>query len=177
MLCQMPNWNYSQMILIYFLHDSTHTHNCFTALWNLSRTTQVSQYQKKHSPTHTHHGHQSPQSAFSIYYDLWHHPYSIHVLYSLSPQSLSRFSLVYLLAWYPPLHTPYILSPNLCLLFKAHAHTITTCSAVLRLCPLIPVSLSTLYLELYLVTLHHTIQQNDFQGWCLYVPTMWMVQS
>ena len=35
--------------------------------------------------------------------------------------------------------------------------TITTCSAVvLRLCPLIPVPLSTLYLELYLVTSHHT---------------------
>jgi len=39
------------------------------------------------------------------------------------------------LAWYPPLHTPYISSPNHCLLFAAHAHTITTCSAVvLRLC-------------------------------------------
>jgi len=29
----------------------THTHNRFTALWNLSGTTQVSRYQKKHSPT------------------------------------------------------------------------------------------------------------------------------
>ena len=29
----------------------THTHNRFTALWNLSGTTRVSRYQKKHSPT------------------------------------------------------------------------------------------------------------------------------
>jgi len=35
----------------------------------------------------------------------------------------------------PPLHTPYISSPNSCLLFATHAHTITTCFAVvLRLC-------------------------------------------
>jgi len=55
----------------------------------------------------------------------WHPPYSIHVLYSLFPQSLSKLSLVYLLAWYPPppLHTPYISSPNHCLLFAAqHRH-------------------------------------------------------
>ena len=83
----------------------THTHNRFMALWNFYGTTRVSRYQKKHSPTHTHRGHQSSLSAFSIYYDPWHRPYSIHGLYSLFPQSLSKFSLVYLLAWYPPLHT------------------------------------------------------------------------
>ena len=32
--------------------------------------------------------------------------------FSLCPQSLSKFSLVYLLAWCPPLHTPYISSPT-----------------------------------------------------------------
>jgi len=49
----------------------------------------------------------------------------------------------------PPLHTPYISSPNYCHLFAAHAHTITTCFAVVpRLCHLILVCLSTLYLEL-----------------------------
>ena len=47
----------------------------------------------------THRGHQSSLSAFSIYYDTWHPPYSIHMLYSLFPQSLSKFSLVYLLAF------------------------------------------------------------------------------
>jgi len=39
---------------------------------------------------------------------------------TLFPQSCSKFSLVYLLAWYSPLHTPYISSPNHCLLFAAH---------------------------------------------------------
>jgi len=103
------------------MHTHTHTHNHFMALWILSRTTRVSRYQKKHSPTHTHRGYQSSLSTFSVYYDLWHPPYSIHVLYSLFPQSLSKFSLVYHLAWHPPLHTPYISSPNLYLLFATHA--------------------------------------------------------
>jgi len=135
----------------------THTHNRFTALWILSGTTRVSRYQKKHSPTHTHHGHQSSLSAFSIYYNPWQPRYSIHVLCSLFPQSLSKFSMVCLLAWHPPLHTPYISSPNHYLLFATHAHTIATCfAAVPRLWHLILVSLSTLYLELYLVTSRHT---------------------
>ena len=111
-------------------HTHTHTHNHFTSLWNLSGTTRVSRYQKKHSPTHTHRGHQSSQSAFSIYYEPWHPPYSIHVLYSLFPQSLSKFTLVYLLAWYPLLHTPYISSPSHCLLFATDTHTIAACFAV-----------------------------------------------
>ena len=70
----------------------THTHNCFTTVWILSGTTRVSPYHKKHSPTHTHRGHQSSLSASSIYYHPWHPPYSIHVLYSLFSQSLSKFS-------------------------------------------------------------------------------------
>jgi len=40
------------------------THNCFTALRTLSRTTRVSWYQKKHSPSHTYHGHQSSLICF-----------------------------------------------------------------------------------------------------------------
>jgi len=65
------------------------THNHFTALWNLSGTTRVIRSQKKHSPTHTHRGHQSFLFAFSIYYHPLHPPYSIHVLYSLSTISPS----------------------------------------------------------------------------------------
>ena len=49
------------------------------------------------------------------------------VFFSLS---LSKFSLVYLLAWHLPFHTPYISSPNHCLHFAAHANTIATCFAV-----------------------------------------------
>ena len=43
--------------IVYHSHTHTH-HNRFTALWILSGTTRVSRYQKKHSPTHTHCGHQ-----------------------------------------------------------------------------------------------------------------------
>jgi len=81
-----------------------------------------------------------------------------------NPHALQSFSTISLQVFFglplglaPSLHTPYISSPNHCLLFTAHAHTIATCSAVvLRFCPLIPVSLSTLYLKLCLVTSHHT---------------------
>jgi len=63
--------------------------------------------------------------------------------HNLFPQTFSQYSLAYLLAWHPPLHTPYISSPNHCLLLAVHAHTITTCFAVvLRLCHLNLVSLS-----------------------------------
>jgi len=51
------------------------------------------------------------------------------VLDSVFAQPLSKSSLVYLLVWYPPL-TSYISSPNDCLLFATHAHTIVTCFAV-----------------------------------------------
>jgi len=59
-----------------------------------------------------------PLSASSIFYDPWHPPCSIYMPDSLSPQSLSQFSSVYLLAWHPPLHTPYISSPSHCLFFS-----------------------------------------------------------
>jgi len=75
--------------------------------------------------------------------------------HNLSPS----FFLVYLLAWHPPLHTVYISSPNHCLLFAVHAHTIAACFAVVpRLCHLILVSLSlsTLYFEFFFVASHHT---------------------
>jgi len=49
-----------------------------------------------------------PLSASSIQHDPRHPPCSTHVPDSLFPQSLSKFSLVYLLAWHPPLHTPYL---------------------------------------------------------------------
>jgi len=62
--------------------------------------------------------------------------FSIHAPDILFPQSVSKVSLVYLLAWHPPLHTPYISSPNHCLLFSTHAHTVADCFAVVsRLSP------------------------------------------
>ena len=121
----------------------THTHNCFVALWTLSGTTRVSQYQKKHSLipiTVISH----PLPAASIYYDPWHSPCSIYVPDSLSPDSTVSLQVFFGL----PLGLapqPYISSPNHCLLFAALAHTIK-----------ILVSLSTLYMELYLVVSRHT---------------------
>jgi len=45
-------------------HSHTHTQNCFMALRTLSGTTWMSRYQKKHSPTHTYHAHQSSLICF-----------------------------------------------------------------------------------------------------------------
>ena len=98
-------------------HTHTHTHKRFTALWNLSGTTRVSRYQKKHSPTHTHRGHQSSLSAFSIYYDPWHGlplgwvpstSYSIHFFI----QSLSSFRSTwpYKLVFLSTLYTEWLKS-------------------------------------------------------------------
>ena len=77
-----------------------------------------------------------PLSTSSIYYDPWHPSSSICVPDSLFAQSLSKFSLVYLL--------PGTLDPVI-VLFLQHMliHTIATCFAVVpRLCHLILVSLS-----------------------------------
>jgi len=82
-----------------------------------------------------------PLSASSIHYDPCHPPCSVYMPDSFVPQSLSKFSLASLLVWHHPLHTTYVFSPNHCLLFTAHAHTIATCFAVVpRLCHLILVS-------------------------------------
>jgi len=79
------------------------------ALSILSRTTWMSQYQKKHTIVVISH----PLSASSISYDPWYTPCSIYVPHSLFAQS-PKFSLVYLFAWHPELHTgtPYISSPT-----------------------------------------------------------------
>ena len=62
------------------------------------------------------------------------------LLHNLSPSLLWS-----ILVWNPTLHSLYISSPNHCILFKTHSHTITACFAVVpRLCHLILVSQSTL---------------------------------
>jgi len=118
----------------------------------LSRTTRVSWNQKKHSPTH------HPD----------HHPIFISCVHI--PRSIAS-SLFKLCAWQSfcttSLHVlfglpglplgPYISSPNQCLLFAAHAHTIAACfAAVSILYHLFLVFLSTPYLELlsFILTLH-----------------------
>ena len=42
-----------------FLSLELHYYKHFAAFWTLSGTTRVSRYEKKHSPTHTYHGHRS----------------------------------------------------------------------------------------------------------------------
>jgi len=82
---------------------------------HLSGTTQISQYQKKYSPTHTYHDHQP-------YFISFLHPlrstasslFNLHGWQFFAPP-LSRSSLIYLLVWNPPFHTPYSSSPNHCL--------------------------------------------------------------
>jgi len=115
----------------------------------LSRTTRVSRYHKKHSPTHNDHGHQSSlillTPSITIYGIL---PVQFTCL-TVFLHNLSKFSLIYILAWHPPLHTPYISSPNHCLLFAAHAHIITIYFAVvLKLCHLLLVSQPLLHVLL-----------------------------
>jgi len=56
--------SHSRSLTLTHARTHAHTHNCFMALWILSRTTWVSWYQKKHSPTHTYRGHQSPLICF-----------------------------------------------------------------------------------------------------------------
>jgi len=80
-------------------------YNCFTALWILSWTTRVSQYQKKHSLTYP-----DRQWSFICF---------LHLLYSMASSLFNLHawqcfwhilcpSLVCLLVWYLPLHTPYV---------------------------------------------------------------------
>jgi len=100
---------------------------------------------RKHSPTHTYCGHRSSHICFL-------HLLSIHSLLPVQLMCLtvffhnlfpSFFGLPLGLA--PSLYTPYISSSNNCLLFAAHAHTITTCFAVVpTLCYLTLVSLNPL---------------------------------
>jgi len=98
-------------------HTCTHAHTYTQPFYGsmvLSRTTRVSQYQKKNSPTHTCRGRQLSPICFL------HLQRSIaSLLFILRFHNLfPSFSLVYLSAWHSPLHTPYISSPNDCLFLQ-----------------------------------------------------------
>ena len=128
---------------------TTTTTTTILRLSGLSGITRVSRYKKTYSPTHTYHGHKSSLICFLIFYYPWHPPCSIYMPDSLSRQSFSKFSLVYLSAWHPPLHTPYISSLSHCLLFARNLFCCNTeiCHPSLSL---------NLYLELRLVAECHT---------------------
>jgi len=101
-------------------------------------TTQVSQYQKKHSPI-------------------------IRFFHLIRSMASSLFSLVYLLAWHPLLPTPYISSPSHCLLFATYAHSITACFAIVpRLCYLILVSTNSRFALSSISTLVFSVLVSGF---------------
>jgi len=117
--------------LKHYTHTHT-THNHFMAIWIFSETTRVNWYHNKHSPTHTYRGHQSSLICF------------LHLLRSVaSSQSLfnlcawQSFSTISLLNFFGlplglapstsyTIRNMYVSSPNHCLLFTTHAHTIAT---------------------------------------------------
>jgi len=107
-------------------------YNNTTTTTILSGTTRVSWYQKKHSPTH--HPDHHP-----IFISFFHLPRFIaSSLFKLRAwQSFCTTSLHILfglpLGLEPPPHIPYISSPNQCLLFAAHAHTIAACFAAVSM--------------------------------------------
>ena len=105
----------------------------------------MSRYQKKHSPIHHPDYHPMFISFFHLLRSIASSLFELLVWQSFCTTSLH--------VWSPPPHIPYISSPNQCLLFATHAHTITTYSAVLSRLLSFILSLSTPYLELYHLTL------------------------
>jgi len=122
----------------------------------LSGTTRVSQYQKKHLPTHHPDRHTVFISFFHLPWSIASSLFKLHAWQSFSTTSFhDLFGLP--LGLQPPPHIPYISSPNQCLLFAAHAHTIATCFAVVSvLYHLFLIFLSTPYLELCFLPWHYT---------------------
>ena len=87
----------------------------------LSGTTQVSWYQKKHSPTHTYPDHQPYFISFlNLLWSIASSPFNICGWQSTCTTSLQ-------VLFHLPLGIPHIFSPNHCLLFATHAHTIALC--------------------------------------------------
>jgi len=134
----------------------THKHNCCTALWILSGTTQVSRYQNKRSPTHTH-------CVSSVVSHLPHPSNTIHGI--LTTQSMHptvpshnlspSFPCLPLCLAPSTSHSTHLTQPPSP--FATHTHTIAARPAVaLRSCHPIPMSQPINHLELYLVASHHT---------------------
>ena len=136
-------------------HHNNNNNNRFTVRDYPGEPVVIVRYQKKHSPTH--HPDHHP-----IFISFFHPPRSIaSSLFKLCAwQSLCTTSLHVLfslpLGQEPSTSYSYISSPNQCLLFAAHAHTISTRFAVVSiLSHLFLVFLSTPYLELsFILTLH-----------------------
>jgi len=96
-----------------------YTHNRFMALWILFQTTWVSQYQKKHSPTHIYHGHQSSLICFiHLIWSMTSSLFNLHAWWSfftISPQVFFGLPLGLAPSTSYSIHS----SCNHCLLFTA----------------------------------------------------------
>ena len=125
----------------------------------LSRTTRVSRYQKKHSPSHHPDHHPISISFFHLpRHTASHRPNPVIGNPPAQPSSMSP--PVHLPVWSPPPHIPHISSPNQCPLLAAHAHTIATCfAAVSILYHLFLIFLATPYLELFIFYLKGDMQR------------------
>jgi len=141
---------------------NTHTHTRFWALCILSRTTWVSQCQKKHSPTHTYPDH--PLCASSTYCNPWHPTCSIYMPDSCTKPVQVLFGLPHHLAPSTSYSTHFFTQSLFSFFsFSNTINTTTTCFAVVsRLYHLILVTPLTLYLvhtdgDLYLKTVTVTI--------------------
>ena len=78
---------FCRFLLSYYI---THTHTQpFYGSVEIVRDNPAEPVPEETFTHYTHRSHQSSLSAFSIYYDTWHPLYSIHLLYSLFPQSPS----------------------------------------------------------------------------------------
>ena len=101
--------------------------------------------EKKHSNTHTCPDHQPSFISFlHLLQFIASSLFSLRAWQSFCTTSV-QVLLVYLLVWNPALYTPYISSPNHCLLFATHVHTIIICFAVVpRLSSIFSLSLHSL---------------------------------
>ena len=132
--------SYCIVLYVMIIASVWHTHTQpFNGLW--SGTTRVGQYQKKHSPTHTHPGHRT--SFINFLHLLWSVASSLFSLHAWQSSRTTSLQVLFglFLVLDPLLHTRCISSPNHRLLFTARAHTITACSAVIpMLCHLYLIS-------------------------------------
>jgi len=127
----------------------------FNGLWSGTTGTRVGRYQKKHSPTHTHPDHRTSFINFlHLLRSIESFLFSLRARESFSTTSPWSF-LVFLLFLDPLLRTTCISSPSHRILFAAHVHTNTACSAVL------PINRSFLYWHMTKRICWHWIQNYN----------------
>jgi len=125
-VCSKPSIaiNWHQSLITVSQYQRQHNNNHFNG--PLSGTTQVSWYQKRHLLTHHPDHHPIFIRFFHLLRSIASSLFKLRAWQCFCTTSLHVLFVVYLLVWSPPLHIPCISSPNQCLLFATHAHTITT---------------------------------------------------